>query len=257
VELGPFELRWYALFIICGIIAGMLVARSVARWRGQNEAFLLDSVPIVILFAVVGARLYYILLEWSHFRDYPGEIISIQMRGLTIHGALVGGVLAFWYLCRIHGEPFFKWADTVIVGVPVGQAIGRLGNWANQEAFGRPTDLPWAVTIDRANRPETYLDISGFHPTFLYEALCSLAIAAALYWLIRKHAARVEWRDGYALASYLVLYGIVRFAIESLRTDSLYIGPWPAAWWLSLALMAAGAALSLVRWRVPTRVDTD
>lgn len=245
-ELGPVEIRWYALFILGGILAGVTVARQVARMRGQDDAFLIDAAPIVIMAAVVGARLYYIALEWRFFRDNPDELVSLQLRGLTIHGALAAGVLTFWWLCRARGDSFLAWADTVIVGVPVGQAIGRFGNWANQEAFGEPTDLPWGVRIDLANRPAEYADRATFHPTFLYEAICSLMIAAVLVWMIHRYSRSPDWRSGYALASYLVLYGGVRLAIESLRTDSLYIGRWPAAYWLSGVLILAGVGLAVV-----------
>ncbi len=247
--IGPIEIRWYALFILAGIMTGVAVARWVARQRGQDENFLVDSTPIVIITAVIGARLYYIALEWRYFSENPGDLVSLQLRGLTIHGALVGGVVAFWWLCRRHHQPFLRWADTIAVGIPIGQAIGRWGNWANQEAFGRPSDLPWAVEIAPNQRPPAYLDSATFHPTFLYEAICSMLIAGVLYLLISRAGKSDGWRDGYALALYLVLYGVVRLAIESMRTDSLYIGPWPAAYWLSASLILAGCTLAVVRRR--------
>jgi prolipoprotein diacylglyceryl transferase len=254
--LGPLEIRWYALFIMTGIVVGTAVAAWVARRRGQNDQFLFDAAPIVVMAAVVGARLYYIALEWRYFADHPDRIIGLQLRGLTIHGALVGGIACFWWLCRRRGEPFLRWADTIMAGVPIGQAIGRWGNWANQEAFGRPTSLPWGVEIDPAHRPAHYATAERFHPTFLYESICSLMIAAILVYVLLHYARRAWWRDGYALALYLVLYGVVRLVIESMRTDSLYIGPWPAAYWLSGALIISGCALALyLRPREVRRVE--
>jgi phosphatidylglycerol---prolipoprotein diacylglyceryl transferase len=244
-SLGTFEIRWYALFILTGIVFGTLVAAEIARRRGQNDTFLLDAAPIVVIAAVVGARLYYIALECRYFADHPDRIVSLQLRGLTIHGALIGGIACFWWLCRRHYEQFLRWADTIIVGVPVGQAIGRWGNWANQEAFGRPTDLPWGVQIDPLRRPAEYVNAEQFHPTFLYESLCSIAIAAMLAIAVLRFGKCVWWRNGYALALYLILYGVVRLAVESMRTDSLYIGPWPAAYWLSGVLIICGGALAL------------
>jgi phosphatidylglycerol---prolipoprotein diacylglyceryl transferase len=246
ISLGPVEIRWYALFILSGIILGTLVAAGIARQRWQHDAFLLDAAPIVVLAAVAGARLYYIALEWRYFADHPDRIIGLQLRGLTIHGALIGGIACFWWLCRRHHEEFLRWADTIIVGVPVGQAIGRWGNWANQEAFGRPTDLPWGVSIDQVHRPAEFATAEHFHPTFLYESLCSLAIAGVLAIAVLRFGKCAWWRNGYALAVYLILYGVVRLAIESMRTDSLYIGRWPAAYWLSGALILAGGALTFV-----------
>ena len=246
---GPFDILWYAIFILTGILAGIQVAVWMARRRGQSDTFLIDSAPAVIFAAVVGARLYYVALEWRYFRGNPDEIVGLKLRGLTIHGALVGGIICFWWLCRAKGQPFLQWADTIIVGVPIGQALGRWGNWANQEAFGRPTNLPWGVAIDPERRPQQYVASENFHPTFLYESICSLAIAAGLAWLVLRFGRQAWWRDGYALCAYLILYGLVRWAVESLRTDSLRIGPWPAAYWLSLSLILAGFILAAIQSR--------
>jgi phosphatidylglycerol:prolipoprotein diacylglycerol transferase len=244
---GPLAFRWYAIFILSGILAGIWVITRIAQWRGQDASFITDATPIVILVAVLGARLYFVALEWRYFRNHPDEILGLQLRGLTIHGALAGGVLSFWWYCRRRDQPFLRWADTIAVGIPVGQAIGRWGNWANQEAFGRPTGLPWGVRIDAAHRPAAYPDAGTFHPTFLYEMICSIIVALILWQLIRTCSRRPWWRDGYALALYLALYGVIRLIIESMRTDSLRIGPWPAAYWLSVALFLAGALLALIQ----------
>lgn len=249
IELGPIDLRWYAIFVLAGILGGIWVAAWIAKDRGQDETFLLDSAPIVIAAAVLGARTYYVLLEWRYFVDHPDKIVGLQLRGLTIHGALAGGILCFWWLCRRRNQSFLRWADTIVIGVAIGQALGRCGNWANQEAFGRPTDLPWGLEIDPENRPAEYAASDRFHPTFLYESLCSLIIAAALAIVLFRYGSHSRWRDGYVLALYLILYGVVRLGVESLRTDSLNIGPWPAAYWLSLGLILSGVALAFTRYR--------
>jgi phosphatidylglycerol:prolipoprotein diacylglycerol transferase len=248
--LGPLEIRWYALFILSGILVGIWVASRMAKWRGDDPNFIADVAPIVILAAVLGARLYFVALEWSYFGDHPAKIIGLQLRGLTIHGALAGGILAFWIICRYQHRLFLHWADTLVCGIPVGQAIGRLGNWANQEAYGRPTTLPWGVEIDPIHRPPMYPDASTFHPTFLYEMICSFILAAILILVLQRYSRAPDWQNGTLLGLYLIGYGVIRWVIESLRTDSLRIGPWPAAYWLSAALIGVGGLLILYLYRI-------
>lgn len=248
-------IRWYALFILAGILTGVAVLVQLADRRGMDAAFILDVVPWLTLIAIVGARAYYVLLRWSYFRDHPGEIINVRLGGLTIHGALIAATVAFWIICRRRGQPFLQWGDLMIAAVPIGQAIGRLGNWANQEAFGTPTSLPWAVTIDPDRRPARYADHATFHPTFLYEGLLDLALAALLIWIVLRIPRDPRLRVGDAIWAYCVGYGSIRFAVEHLRTDSLTIGPWPAAYWLSLALVAVGISGWIVSHRVLPRVE--
>ena len=247
IDIFGLTIRWYAIFILSGICLGVWTATRIAKRRGMDPEFLLEIAPWVVLSAIVGARLYYVLLRVHEMWDHPEEMINIRLGGLTIHGALAAGIAAFAYFCWRRRQPFLLWADIVIAAVPIGQAIGRWGNWANQEAFGTPTTLPWAVHIDPRNRPPQYAQYSTFHPTFLYECLLDLAIAAALIWIV-LHVGRLAWyRPGDALAVYCVLYGVGRFLIERDRTDSLYIGPLPAAYWLSGALICIGGAMLAFR----------
>jgi len=239
-ELFDVQIRWYGLFILAGILVGIAVVRLLARRRGLEPEFALDAAPIVIVVAVVGARLYYLLLRNGYYRSNPGELWSLHLQGLTIHGALVAGVLTFVYLCRRRAQPALIWADVVIAAVPIGQAIGRWGNWANQEAFGIPSTLPWAIHIDSDRRPAEFAANATFHPTFLYEGILNLIAAAILIWMVLHIPRSNRLKDGDALATYCVLYGVIRLIIESDRTDSLYIGPWPAAYWLSGALIVFG-----------------
>ncbi len=248
-DLFGLTIRWYALFILLGIAASLTVSSRLARARELDPEFLLDVAPWVVLAAIVGARAYYVLLRIGHFADHPGEIVNVRLGGLTIHGALAVGVAVFWWFCRRRSQPFLTWGDIVITGVPFGQAIGRWGNWANQEAFGRPTDLPWAVHIDPDRRPAGYLQFSTFHPTFLYESVLDLLIGLALIWLVLRMRESGRLLAGDAIWAYLVAYGIARLAIESMRTDSLYIGPWRAAYWLSFVLIGIGLAGGIARHR--------
>lgn len=259
-DLFGLTIRWYAIFILTGIVVSLLVMRWLARQRGLDPDFPLDAAPWVILAALIGARGYYLLLKWSYYLDHPGEAINIRLGGLTVHGAILGGVLALWFYSRRRGQHFLTWADIVAAALPLGQAIGRWGNWANQEAFGRPSTLPWAVEIDPVHRPEKYAQDTTFHPTFLYESICDVLIAVVLIWVVRNMPKRPFWREGDAVWIYCVLYGLVRFVIESMRTDSLKIGPFPAAYWLSWTLIVIGVGMFVGRrtiWQGTRVVDIE
>lgn len=243
--------RWYAIFILAGIIAAVLLVQWLAKRRGMDADFPLDAAPWVILAGIVGARFYYILLRFDYFVANPGEAINLRLGGLTIHGAMVGGVLMLACLCWRRGQPFLRWCDLIIPGVALAQSIGRWGNWANQEAFGGPTSVPWGVAIDTINRPAQFVASERFHPTFLYESIFNLINAVLLTWLVLKAPRLGGMRDGDVLWLYLVLYGAVRFVIESMRTDSLYIGPFPAAHWISVGMIGFGLLMLFLRHRPP------
>lgn len=242
-SLGPLDVRWYALFILTGIFTGIGLSSWLAGRRGLDPDFLLDLAPFVVIGALIGARVYYIMLRWEYFLDHPSEALNVRLGGMTIHGGLVAGVLVVWWYTRRHNQSMLVWTDIIAPGLAVGQAIGRWGNWANQEAFGTPTDLPWAVTIHPENRPAGYADVATFHPTFLYESIFNVANAIVLSWLVLQIPKRTWLRPGDVTGSYLIAYGVARLLIERIRTDSLMIGPWPAAYWLSFALIAAGTAV--------------
>lgn len=243
---GPIDVRWYALFILTGIFGAIGLSAWLAGRRGLDTDFLLDIAPWVVFLSIAGARLYYVLLEWDTFRDNLGAALNIRSGGLSIHGALIVGVITVVVLCRRHRQPFFAWADVILPGLALGQAIGRWGNWANQEAFGTPTDLPWAVTIAPSRRPERYEQVATFHPAFLYESILNLLNAALLSWLVLRLPSMRNLRNGDVAALYLVNYGVIRLLIERIRTDSLYIGPLPAAYWLSFLLIVGGIAFMVI-----------
>ena len=160
------EIRWYAIFILTGVLCAIVVLRWLARQRGLDPEFPLDAIPWIVLPALLGARLYYLALDPDFYLANPDQAVNVRLGGLTVHGALAGGALGLFFYCRRRGERFLTWGDLIVAVVPIGQALGRWGNWANQEAFGGPTDLPWAVTIDPANRPRGYEQYELFTPLF-------------------------------------------------------------------------------------------
>ena len=245
ISLLGLDVRWYALFMLGGIVAGVALTRYLAHRLGLDPEWVLDAAPVVIFASIVGARTYYVMLRGAYFAQHPWEAINIRLGGLSFHGALVAGVVAFALLCARRGQPFLAWTDAAVPGVALAQVIGRWGNWANQEAFGTPTTLPWGLAIDPTHRPEQFADVERFHPTFLYESLFNLANALLLTWLALRVPRSPFLRQGDVLGVYLINYGIARFLVERLRTDSLFIGPLPAAYWFSWALIASGVTLIL------------
>src|ERR687898_2021244 len=240
------DVRWYALFMLAGVIAGLLLARYLAGRIGLDPDWVLDAAPWVVLFSIVGARSYYVALRSEYFLSHPVEAINIRLGGLAFHGALIAGTAAFAILCRRAGQPFFRWTDAIVPAVALAQAVGRWGNWANQEAFGTPTTAPWGLWIDPDRRPAQFAGDERFHPTFLYESLFNLANAALLSWIALRIPKSTRLGHGDVLAIYLINYGTARFLVELVRTDSLYLGPLPAAYWLSWGLIAVGLALLIV-----------
>jgi len=256
-SLGPLEIRWYALFILCGILGAVALSYWLAAKRGLDPEYIFDMAPWVVFLGIAGARLYYVALEWRHFQGDPLAALNIRSGGLSIHGSIIVGLIVIWGLCRRSRQPFFTWIDIIVPGVALGQAIGRWGNWANQEAFGTPTTLPWAVTIDPARRPAGYEQFATFHPTFLYESLFNLLNAIVLSWLVLRMPRLGRLRSGDVAGIYLISYGVIRFVIERIRTDSLYIGPLPAAYWLSFGLVAAGLLLMVSRRTIFATANED
>jgi phosphatidylglycerol:prolipoprotein diacylglycerol transferase len=250
LHLGPFSLRVYGLLIATAVVVGLALARRLARRRGIDPAFVSDLLPFLVIGAVLGARMYYVLLEWRHYRGQWGEMLAIWHGGIAIHGALIGGTLATILFCRWHRQAFWPLLDVLLPAVALGQAIGRWGNFFNSEAFGLPTDLPWKLTIPFENRPALFRDQATFHPTFLYESLWNVGVCALLLFLFRQASrGRLDLRPGALSCVYLIAYSCGRFWIEGLRLDPLCLFSQPPfcsgglrmAQLVSLLLMAVGA----------------
>jgi len=224
VQLGPFSLRWYGLLIATAVLLGLLLAMRLGRQRGVDPALIADLLPLLVLGAVIGARIYYVLLEWNHQFRGAGllDLIAVWRGGIAIHGALIGGTFVTILFCRWRRQRFWPLLDVLVPALALGQAIGRWGNFFNSEAFGLPTDLPWALTIPRASRPLLFLQSSTFHPTFLYESLWNLGVCALLLLLIRQAGrGRISLPDGALSCVYLMAYSSGRVWIEALRLDPL------------------------------------
>lgn len=219
--LGPVPLRAYALCIIVGIIVGLLVTERRWEARGGRRDTVTALAFWVIPFGIIGARLYHVVTDYQLYwppEGDPSQIFRIWEGGLSIFGAVLGGLLGLWLGARRHRVSIPAFMDAAAVGLVLAQAIGRWGNWFNQELYGRPSDLPWAVEIDPEHRPTSppeYAAAETFHPTFLYESLWNVGIAAVLVWADR----RFRMGHGRVFALYVALYSVGRMAWESLRID--------------------------------------
>jgi len=223
VQLGPVTLRWYGLLIATAVLMGLCLAMRLGRRRGVDPSLIADLLPLLVLGAVIGARLYYVLFEWRQYQGAPLiELLAVWRGGIAIHGALIGGTLVTVLFCRWRRQRFWPLLDVLVPAVALGQAIGRWGNFFNSEAYGLPTDLPWALTIPVANRPVEFLNRVTFHPTFLYESIWDLGVCGLLLLLLRQAGrGRIALPDGALACVYLMAYSSGRVWIEGLRLDPL------------------------------------
>ena len=217
-HLGPVPIRAYALAILIGIVLGVVITER--RWvaRGGPPGAAADIAGWAVPFGIVGARLYHVISSpQAYFGEggRPLDALKIWEGGLGIWGAIAAGALGAWIACRRRGWSFLMMADSAAPGLAVAQAVGRFGNWFNQELFGRPTTLPWGLEISPANRPDRYAQFATYHPTFLYESLWCLAVAGAVVLLDR----RLTLDRGRSFFLYVGLYTIGRGFFELLRID--------------------------------------
>jgi prolipoprotein diacylglyceryl transferase len=239
IELGPLNLRAYGLMIALGVLAAVELGRRRFRAKGLDP----DDVSAIALWAVpaglIGARLYHVITDWKRFRGDWWEVFAIWHGGLGVPGGILLGTLVGVWVAKRRGVPLGLGADALAPAIPLAQAIGRLGNWFNQEVFGRPSNLPWALEIDRANRPPQYVDEPTFHPTFLYEGLWNLGLVALLIWLDRRRLVR----RGRLFAVYVLGYGIGRFWVEALRSDEASL-----LWGVRVNIWVSGLLVAGLAW---------
>jgi phosphatidylglycerol:prolipoprotein diacylglycerol transferase len=249
IQIGPVAIRWYGLLIATAVFLGIFLAEREARRRGEDPEQLINVAVIAIIAALVGARLYYVLFNWDHYALSPWRIFAVWEGGLAIHGGLLAGVSAGAFVAWRRSLPALAYLDIAAPPLALGQAIGRWGNFFNQEAFGTPTDLPWKLYIDPGHRPPHLAEYAYFHPTFLYESIWDFVVFLLLFGLLRK---RLEAVRGALFLSYLGLYSLGRFFIEGLRIDSLMLGPFRAAQIMSLVLVLC-SVVGLWRLLMPPR----
>lgn len=258
LEFGPINLfgttinptiHWYGVIIVLAIIVGTSLAAWLAKKDDEDPEIVWNGVVWVVILAVIGARLWSVLfpagnagqgVTWNldYITDLRDGPLAIWSGGLSIFGAIFGGLLGVGLYARRHKLRLLPWADRVAIAMPLGQAIGRWGNFVNQELYGRPSNLPWAIKIDFPIPP--YTDETHFHPLFLYESLWSLALFVLLLYLWRKR--RQQFQLGDFTLMYIMGYSVARFLLEFIRVEIPKVGSINASQIIT-ALMFFGALI--------------
>jgi phosphatidylglycerol:prolipoprotein diacylglycerol transferase len=251
IHIGPLAIHWYGIIIATAVLAGAMLGSWEARRRGENPEVGWSILLWALVAGVLGARIYHVIHQWDFYRNNPGLIPQVWNGGLGIPGAIAGGAAALLIYTWVNKLPTARWLDIFAIALPLGQAIGRLGNFVNQELYGPPTTLPWGIPIDAAHRVPEWSNLAAypvattrFVPLFAYEAIASLLTLGALLFISRRFANRLF--DGDMLLIYLMFYGLVRSYLETYRVDNWVIAGIPTATWLGVgAFLVSGGFLWL------------
>lgn len=263
-QLGPIFIHFYGIILMLGAVAAAWLADWGARRRGYKSDYVWDALIWVLIGGIIGARLWHVftpppsMVEQGYttawYLSHPLDLINTRAGGLGIPGAVIGGMLALYLFTRRNKLSFPAWADIAAPALALGQAIGRWGNFVNQELYGKPTELPWAITIDPAHRLPEYAQFATYHPLFLYECLWNLLNMAFLLWLFVKKSDRLK--DGDLLLTYLITYPVGRFFLEFLKLDAPRIGTLNTNQTVMAIVAVLAAALLIWRHRrTPVEVE--
>ncbi len=225
LDIGFLHIRWYGVFIALAFLSGLAVSYSIAeKYKKDNglapSEHIINLSSLLLTGAVIGARIYYVLFNWFYFKNNLAEIPMLWHGGLSIHGAVLGGITVLYFYARRYKLSFLKYADILTYGLILGQSIGRWGNFFNSEAFGTPTEGFLKLYIPPEHRPLPYASYEYFHPAFIYESAWNLLIFFFLFFYMRK---RTDLKPGIIFSLYLILYSMGRFLLEDIRLDTIYI----------------------------------
>ncbi|MEW4223957.1 prolipoprotein diacylglyceryl transferase [Rossellomorea marisflavi] len=246
-QLGPISVHWYGVIIGLGIALGMYMVIRESKRQGLHPDTFIDLLVWAIPIAIISARIYYVAFEWNnYYADHPEDIIKIWNGGIAIHGALIGSVVTTIIFAKIKGLSFWKLTDIAAPSLIVGQAIGRWGNFINQEAHGREVSRQFLenLHLPRFIIDQMYIDGAYYHPTFLYESLWNVVVLILLLIIRRKVK---SLRRGELFLTYVIGYSIGRFFVEGMRTDSLMLGDFRFAQVISVALIVAAIVTMIYR----------
>lgn len=254
IQLGPLNIYWYGISIATAFCFGLFSCYKIAEnYYPESSLDRLSDLSFYILMgAIIGARLYFVGFNWDYFSLNLEEIPMLWHGGISIHGAIIGGFISGASYVKKHNLSLWLYADIIAFGLPIGQAIGRWGNFFNSEAFGKPTDLPWKLYIPQYHRPVGMEEFEYFHPTFLYESIWNIGVFLVLFFFIKN---KFQNKNGVIFFSYLILYSLGRIIIEAIRIDSIY-NPMglPIAIWASFLMIIIGIiGLNLLNKKLPEK----
>lgn len=231
-----FHIYFYGVILAVAIVTGTLVADYIGtKFFNLKKETIIDLSPYLVIFGILGARLYYCLLNYEFYLKFPTEILAIRHGGISIHGAIFGGLIGLIIFARRHKISIPKLCDISVIGLVLAQAIGRWGNFFNSEAFGTPTNLPWKLYIAPQYRPIPYTEVEYFHPTFLYESVLDLILFFILFYIVKNNKQK---KDGNIALVYLIAYSIIRIFVENIRLDSVcYVHGIPIAIVVSVGII--------------------
>ena len=252
-SIGPIDIRWYGILMVVRIIAALLLARVEAKRRGENPDHLFTGMLLVVPLGFIGARAYHVIDQWSFYSQNPSEIIGGA--GLGIFGAVIGGAIGGLIYTRWRKLNTLRWFDICAPGIILAQAIGRWGNYFNQEVYGKPSDLPWAIYINPENRVDGYTSFEQYHPLFFYESMLNLIGCIMLLIIGRKYKDRLL--DGEIFILYVIYYSAIRFCLEWLRIERWTLAGFPTACWVSLIAIIASISIIIYRRRRRRRLGID
>lgn len=238
-NVGPLAVHYYGLIIASAVFMGWALAKKRAsKYKIPEKIFDDPIILVVLILALIGARIYHVLDYWDYYSQNLILIFYISNGGIGIWGALLGGLFGTYLVTKLKKLSILKVLDLVVPSLAVSQAIGRVGNYINQEGFGPPTSMPWGVYISPDKRPFQYMQYSFFHPTFFYEAIIDLAIFGLLIYFAKKTKT-----PGHVFALYLILYSLSRFFIEFYRIDTWTVGTIKIAQILGVITFLSGVYL--------------
>ncbi len=256
IHLGPLYIHFYALLLLAGMLAGAWLTVRRARARELDPEHVWNGLMWAVIPGLIGARLYHVLtptpasgLTTAYYFQHPLEMLAIWNGGLGIYGAIIGGLIGIWLYTRRHQQSVLTWLDVAVPGLALAQAIGRWGNFVNQELYGAPTTLPWAITIPPEKRLPGFENFATYHPLFLYKSILNLLACFALIYIGRRFADKL--RAGDLVLIYLLIYPVIRISLDFLRLDSAGFGSITIAQTVSGIAFIGALAILIVRHSRP------